>query len=466
MNAKNSIRHDVSSNVSKTRWLREDALVKRNSPLRVFGDVREGEGLTTFLLMTNIFVVLAGYYVCKTVREPLILIGGGAEMKSYAAAGQALLLMGFVPLYSWFASRVDRIRLLLGVSIFFILNLELFWLAGQAGLPYLGIAFFIWVGIFNNAVVAQFWSYGNDLFDKPTGERLFPLIGIGATLGSPLGAGLAERLFKRGVDPFTLLQLAVFCLVLSMLLYWLVEQREGHHRSQRGERLERGKNGFALLLNSPYLGMICLLLLMLNMVNTTGEYILSSYVVDQANQLAAAQGGFATPELEDAFKTSYIGGFYGNYFFWVNVLTVALQTLVASRLVKYFGLAGVLFALPFVALGAYGALAAGAGLTLARIAKTAENATDYSIMNLAKQMLWLPTNRQEKYKAKQAADTFVVRSGDVLSALLVWVGTTVLGFGPRGFAFTNVLLVTVWIALSYILLREYRRRAAEPAKAA
>jgi AAA family ATP:ADP antiporter len=416
--------------------------------------------------MTNIFVVLAGYYVCKTVREPLILLGGGAEMKSYAAAGQALLLMGFVPLYSWFASRVDRIRLLLGVSLFFILNIELFWLAGQAGLPYLGIAFFIWVGIFNNAVVAQFWSYGNDLFDKPTGERLFPLIGIGATLGSPLGAGLAERLFKRGIDPFTLLQLAVFCLVLSMLLYWLVEQREGHRRAQRAERLDRGKNGFALLLNSPYLGMICLLLLMLNMVNTTGEYILSSYVVGQANQLAAAQGGFATPELEDAFKTAYIGGFYGNYFFWVNVLTVALQTLVASRLVKYFGLGGALFALPFVALGAYGALAAGAGLTLARIAKTAENATDYSIMNLAKQMLWLPTNRQEKYKAKQAADTFVVRSGDVLSALLVWVGTTILAFGPRAFAFTNVLLVTVWIALSYILLREYRRQAAEPAKAA
>jgi len=83
--------------------------------LSVFGDVRESEGLTTVQLLANHFVILAGYYVCKTVREPLILTGGGAEMKSYAAAGQALLLMGFVPLYGWFACRVDRIRLLLGV---------------------------------------------------------------------------------------------------------------------------------------------------------------------------------------------------------------------------------------------------------------------------------------------------------------------------------------------------------------
>jgi ATP:ADP antiporter, AAA family len=52
--------------------------------------------------------------------------------------------------------------------------------------------------------------------------------------------------------------------------------------------------------------------------------------------------------------------------------------------------------------------------------KTAENATDYSIMNTARQLLWLPTSTDEKYKAKQAIDGFFVRSGDVLSAAIVW----------------------------------------------
>jgi AAA family ATP:ADP antiporter len=421
--------------------------------LRLFGDVREGEAGTVLLLMANIFVTLAGYYVCKTVREPLILTTGGAELKSYAAAGQALLLMGFVPFYSWFASRVDRVRLLLGFLAFFMVNLELFWLAGTAAVPYTGIAFFIWVGIFSNAVISQFWSYGNDLFDKSAGERLFPIVGIGMTLGSPFGAAFAERLFAAGANPYALLQVAVVCLAVSMALYWIVERRAGSRRAQSVAPLRPSGNGFSLIAKSPYLGTICLLLLVLNLVNTTGEYILSSAVVTRADQLAAADSAFN--------KAAYIGAFYGAYFFWVNVLAVILQGFVASRLVKRFGLGGALFVLPFVALGAYGAIAFGAGFAVIRLAKTAENATDYSIMNVARQLLWLPTSREEKYKAKQAADTFVVRAGDVLAAVLVWVGTTMLSIGAHAFALVNIVLVGVWLSLAYILVRGYKQRSAE-----
>ena len=109
--------------------------------LRVFGEVRAGEAATVLLLLSNIFLILAGYYVCKTVREPLILAGGGAELKSYSAAGQALVLMLFVPLYGWFSSKVDRARLIYGMSLFFVINLELFWIGAQIGCPLSGCGF-------------------------------------------------------------------------------------------------------------------------------------------------------------------------------------------------------------------------------------------------------------------------------------------------------------------------------------
>src|SRR6476661_1638968 len=94
--------------------------------LSLFTDVRAGEGATAVLMLVNVFLLLVCYSVIKTVREPLILLGGGAEVRSYAAAGQALLLMGFVPLYAWVASRVDRTKLLVGVTMFFIVCIELF----------------------------------------------------------------------------------------------------------------------------------------------------------------------------------------------------------------------------------------------------------------------------------------------------------------------------------------------------
>jgi hypothetical protein len=81
--------------------------------------------------------------------------------------------------------------------------------------------------------------------------------------------------------------------------------------------------------------------------------------------------------------------------------------------------------------------------------KTAENATDYSIMNTARQLLWLPTTREEKYKAKQAIDTFFVRGGDVLSAGVVYAGTHLLPLSVSEFAVANVMMTMVWLAVAY-----------------
>src|SRR5260221_14225251 len=125
-------------------------------------------------------------------------------MMSLVWAVQALALMGFVPLYSWFSSRVNRMRLIMGLIFFFIVCIEAFYLGFHAGVPMLGFFFFVWVGIFSLATIAQFWSYGNDLYDRPTGERLFPIVAVGATAGSPLGALLTAPLFKAGVPPSTM----------------------------------------------------------------------------------------------------------------------------------------------------------------------------------------------------------------------------------------------------------------------
>ena len=174
-----------------------DGVRDARSPLErflgLFSEVHAGEGVTVLLMLTNIFVTLVCYSIIKVVREPLILLGGGAEVRSYSSAGQALVLMAFVPLYSWFASRVDRRKLLIGVTLFFVVNIELFALAVAASVPLVGVAFFIWVGMFNIALTAQFWSYANDIYSKPAGDRLFPIIAIGMTAGAPLGSLSGRR---------------------------------------------------------------------------------------------------------------------------------------------------------------------------------------------------------------------------------------------------------------------------------
>lgn len=417
--------------------------------LGIFSDVRAGEGGTVLLMSLNVFLLLVAYYVLKTVREPLILMAGGAELKSYAAAAQALTLIAYVPLYGWLASRLPRQTFLRVVILFFVGCIQLFYFGSRIGVPYLGFIFFVWVGIFSLTTIAQFWSYANEIYSRADGDRLFPLIAVGSAAGAPLGAALAERLFALGLSPYVMMEMAAGILVLHLGLYRLLSRRAAAGRA--AEEPMKPSNGFALVLKSRYLSLIAFFLVLLNIVNTVGEYILGQAVVARANAQAANPG--FTEEV-------FIGTFYGKYFFWTNVATILIQAFLVSRIVKRFGMAGVLLALPVVALGAYGLAAVGAGLTALLYVKIAENSTDYSVMNTGKQMFWLPTTREEKYKAKQAIDTFFVRSGDMLAAAVVFLGTHMLTFGVAGFAQTNIAIVLIAIGVGVLLLQEYGRLTA------
>lgn len=422
------------------------------SPLTV---INAGEGLNAVLLMLAVFLLLTAYYVLKVVREPLILSGGGAELKSYTSAAQAVLLLFMIPVYGAIASRVNRIRLISIVTLFFIANLAIFYLLAHAGTPGLGVAFFIWVGIFNLMIIAQFWSFANDVYTPEQGRRLFAILGFGQTLGATLGGVVSKLLIVR-LGVYELMLVAAGILVLYLVLI-----RTVNRRVQRGVRgnlaaaepaLDR-RGGFALIARDRYLLLIALLLLVLNFVNTNGEYILGRVVSGEAARLvdAGATGGMEA----DAFVKQFIGRFYADYFTWVSVVTAVIQIFFVSRVMRKFGVRTSLYVLPFVALGAYGMLAFVPVLALIRVAKIGENSLDYSLNNTVRQALFLPTSREAKYKAKAAIDTLFVRAGDLSSAGLVFVGS-LLAFKVRDFAIVNMALVMVWLLIVAGIGRRYR----------
>jgi AAA family ATP:ADP antiporter len=190
-------------------------------------------------------------------------------------------------------------------------------------------------------------------------------------------------------------------------------------------------------------------MLVYNLVNTTGEYILGKTVLSLYERAhgAAAAGGID--------ESKVIGEFYGNFFTWVNILAALFQAFVVSRILKYFGVRVALFILPAVALIGYTGMAFIPLLAFIRTAKLAENSIDYSLQNTTKNALYLPTSREAKYKAKQANDAFFVRFGDVLSAGLVFAGTRWLSFGSRQFALVNVALIGIWLFLAYLIGRQF-----------
>jgi ATP:ADP antiporter, AAA family len=444
--------------------------------LSLAADVRPGEAVTALLLGLNGFLILAAYYVIRPLRDSFLLPvqiglpGGGVltgpEIRQYTGGIVAALFLFIVPAYGALASRVNRIRLINFVTLFFAANLGIFYLAGVSGGQgaVLGITFYLWVAIFNLMAIAQFWSFANDLYSNEQGKRLFAIVGFGASVGAIAGSVVIRGLI-RPLGLFLPMLIAAAILLVCLLLTNYIHVREKDRArvaaARQAEQPLGRDGGFQLVLRERYLLLIGVLTLIVQLVNTQGNYILTRTLTDAAERAVAAgtAGGLTVGQ--------FIGDFQAGLDFYQNILVVLIQFFLVSRIFKYLGVGGALFCLPAVAFLSYGLFAIAPVLALIRVAKITENATDYSIQNTTRRALFLPTSREAKYKALQAVETFFWRAGDMLSALATLLFVQALGLGVRSYAAVNLALVVIWILVAVALYRENRKlTAAMPAEAA
>src|SRR6202012_3919110 len=424
--------------------------------LSVVCDVRPGEGLGALILTINLFTLLGAYYLLKTVRESLILAEGGAEVKAYSSAAQAIVLLGVVPLYGWIATHLNRNRLLRWTTLFFASNLLIFYFVGQTGTR-IGVVYYIWVGIFNVFTVAQLWAFATDLFSQEQGKRLFPLLGVGASAGAVAGAWVAGRLIKP-FGPYKIMLIAVaalcICAALTRLAGYIITKRGGEPEKKKDQTPLSSEGGFQLLLHDRYLMLIAILTVLLNIVSLSGDFIFGKLLVDQTNTIV---GSAAT--LMKARK-AYIGSFYASYYEWTNIVSFIIQTFLVSRIFKRIGVRGSLFILPAISVVTFVTILVAPVLRVVRVLKIAENSTNYSLQNTVRQALLLPTSREAKYKAKAAIETFCVRLGDVMQAGIIFAGTA-LHFSIRAFSVTTLVITLLWIFVTFKLYQEHKKKVPE-----
>ncbi len=426
--------------------------------LNIFAETHAGEGVSALLLALSVFFLLVSYYLVKTAREPLIL-ASGAEVKSYASVGQTLLLIPVTYLYGLLSHRVGRLKLITIVTLVFASNLLLFFGLSAAGVA-IGLAFYLWAGVFNMMIIAQFWSFAADVYTEEQGKRLFAILGIGSTVGAVAGSGIAA-LLVHPVGVYGMMVAAAVFLLASLGLTIVVNRREERRIAANavGKPIEveepLGKEGgFSLILADRYLLLIAVLAFTLNCVKTNGEYILDRTLLQHVKDILP-HGANAK-----AFSQMYIGEFKAQYFLYVNIATVVLQLFVVSRVIKYLGVRVALFVSPVLLLVGYSGAVLFPVLSLVYAVKITENTLDYSLGNTSRQALWLLSSRDDKYKAKSVIDATIVRGGDALAAGLTFVGVT-LHFATRHFIIANVVLTLVWGIAMVLLAREHKAREAK-----
>ena len=443
--------------------------------LCLFTEVKPGEGGTAVMMFANVFLILLAYYFIKPLREGWIAVSdveglSKMEVKAYSSFVQSIILLFVVGWYARLADRWDRVTLFTRATLFCISNMVIFWFLQPnfffEQLPLSGIVYYLWVGMFGVFVVAQFWTFCADVYTDERGKRMLPFIAIGATSGAAAGSWLVDQLVKSGVVPTeALLLVAIAPLIVSIILVRMVEQREGRGAALVGETAvdedsDPGKtqeqasiwSGAKLVLLSKFLLLAALVTLFTNWVNTNGENLLFR-VIQEALAVTAQEQGVADGQSMLEFIRDGTTAFYGNFYFWVNIVALLLQAFVASRLLKYGGFAAILLVLPVIALMSYSVMALLPVLAVVKVMKIAENATDYSLNNTSRHVLWLPVSSVMKFRGKPAIDTLYVRLGDGLAAITVLVGVHVLALATAEFFAFNVFLVLCWLVGGALLVR-------------
>lgn len=80
--------------------------------LRLFTDIRAGEGLTAVLLASNVFLILGSYWMIKPTRGAIVTAEWGPEMATYVQVANVAVLALLAPMYGRLAHRLPRRRLI------------------------------------------------------------------------------------------------------------------------------------------------------------------------------------------------------------------------------------------------------------------------------------------------------------------------------------------------------------------
>ena len=415
---------------------------------RRFLDVRAGEGLPVLLTFLYIAVVVAAFLLAKPVRNGLFLRQYGPYALVYVYAAVPLVLTLFVPIYTRVAARFGARTVTLGTLVFFSTNVLLFWYAFRFHpFPLLPGVFYVWVNCFGVIAPVQAWSYANSLFDTRQAKRLFGLVGSGASLGAITGGMLARFLVGPvGGSANLMLVLALLILLAAGIVAAANVQIRRSTPALRRPPAKPFSEVWREIVSTPYVRLIAAL----------------AFVVAIATQWTAFQMSVVA-DRRFGGDAEAITSFYGTFNFATGIGSFILQFLVTGRLLRNWGLAATILALPL-------ALTTGNLLILmvpvfwpVLLTNAFDQGLRFSLDKATYELLYLPISPARRIYIKNAIDIVVNRLADAIGAVLLGLVTggffmlPGLGFGIRGTAALNLVTLGAWLLLAWRVRREYVR---------
>jgi AAA family ATP:ADP antiporter len=262
---------------------------------------------------------------------------------------------------------------------------------------------------FGSLVIALFWSFTNSITDSETAKSGFPLILSFAQIGAIGGSTIL--LFSESIGamwPLVLLASFFMFMVIAMIVYFMrvmpAEQLVGNKAAAASEKKKDGffegfTSGLVLLFTRPYLMGVLVISLFYEIAMQIIEY--------QMHRQALVCPAYASE--------TALCWFEGMFGVGVNTLSFLMALLGTASIIKYLGLRlsllvyPIVFALTLLTLFIY--FMVGSPTTVQLLwalfaTMMIIKGMSYAFNNPVKEMMYIPTSKDAKFKSKSWVDMF------------------------------------------------------------
>jgi len=393
----------------------------------------------------SLFAMLCCFFICceysaiRPVSNSLFISAFSTKWLPYAWLAVVPLNFALVSLYNSLLPKWGSykffcclVTVVMGVNCIVALLVKQF--------PSLAFFFYIWKEVYVLMMFQLVWSIIHNNIKLDKAKYLYGIFfGVGG-LGSVVGASF-PGFFAIACGSETLIFLT---LPLYLLLYY---SQRNMQRFSTGEKItvqEGEKGGFLhgvrLIQKSRFLLFALFLVVVMQMISAIVDFQFN-YFLEKA---------FTEKDLRTQFSARILG--------IVHTLNMILQFLGVYLLIRLIGYRRSHYILPSVLGVSASLLAAFPLFPIASAAFITCKALDFSLFGVIKEMLYVPLQPDEKYRAKAIIDVFAYRTSKAFASLLI---LSVTAFLPiQALSWVSIFLSALWLFTIGYGLREYEKLVA------
>jgi len=377
------------------------------------------------LFLSTTFLLLSG---CIAIWRPLkVSIFAKMVGSEFVPAAKLYGLFILIPLIILYSKLVDWLRRyqliycfaishgIVGILFYFLLSHPVYGIANTATNParLTGWFFYFFMESFNAFVSTAFWSFADSISKPKDAKNYYGFLVSGSKIGSMITAGLLYTIYTRNTTIKEYVLLSNTLLIGSLLLfgaaisvYFLMKKVPGYymHGYEAVYQIEKHKDeskkrsfwksvkgsfeGLTTIIRNPYVLGIFSLVIFYEIIIVIFDY----------RVLRSADASYAT--------ASGLAAFYGSYYFMMNSVGLVITVLGTTPLLRILGIRFSLFAFPILSIILLIVTCIYPTPGMFVVALVGLRALNYALNHPTREILYIPTTKDIKFKAKAWTDAF------------------------------------------------------------